>query len=85
MTFGKIALSIIIKTDIQHYDTQYNLEHSYADCWLCSVSVMLSVTIKPYILCHYAECRYISVVMLGVVALHIYSAFSVRVRLGAYL
>jgi hypothetical protein len=29
--------------DIYHNNTQHNAEHSYAECWLCSVSFMLSV------------------------------------------
>jgi hypothetical protein len=54
--------------DIQHNDTQHDetqhigrvLKYCYAECHLCSVSLMLRVTNKPFML---------SVIMLNVVLL----------------
>ncbi len=34
------------------------LERFYAKCCFCSVSLMLSVECKPFMLCRYAECQY---------------------------
>ncbi len=43
----------------QHNDTQHNAEHCYADCQLCSVSFIVTLIYKPFML---------SVIMLSVVA-----------------
>jgi hypothetical protein len=49
-----------IKCDIQHYDTQHNMEHNYAQYNLCCVFFILSaIMLNVYML---------RVVMLNVVA-----------------
>ncbi len=55
-----MTLSITINRDIQYNDTQSNVVYSYAECHLCSLSIMLSVANKPIML---------SVIMLDVVVL----------------
>ncbi len=58
-----MTLSITINHDIQYNDTQSNVVYCYAECHLCSLSIMLSVANKPIML---------SVIMLDVIMLDVF-------------
>ncbi len=60
-----------MKRDIQHNNAQHNAEHCYAECQLCSVSFMLSVINKPFIL----TILMLNVIMLSVVMLNVVVPF----------